>query len=668
MNSHVLFDGKIFKMWYTGEDSSFNRRIGYATSTDGINWQKYANNPVLNLGISGQWDCHYIQDPHVYFDGSIYHMWYTGLGDTLPYRPYQIGYATSYDGIKWTKYQNNPVISYPTGFYNGVASMYVIPDNGRYLGWYDLMIAGGYRINHVTSTDGINWINYTNNPVLQKGASGAWDDAHVGASEIIFKDKQYYMYYAGSDGTNQQIGLAKSKFDPFGTLNSTIIDLPKNHVFDTMILNKSESTGTFINVSILDAKTGRFISSFSELCGNVINLSALNTVNYTSVRLTANFTSNQRVTPILYNWAVTWRPLPKLNVTANGPFIGYEGYPIKLEANCTTKDYLLQFEYRWDLDNDSSYDTPWSTSPFYYHTWYDDHSGTVRVQVRDNFWRNVEDAALIVVSNLSPSVSAAPNQTINEWETANFTGFFFDPGTLDTHTIFWIFGDGNSSSGSLTTSHQYIQPGIYNVKLIVKDDDGGEGSDNLTVTVLNLEPIVNAGDDIFINEGKTFKFNGSIENPGNDTIYLYWDFDITLDGPDPDSFTDNDIDSKILKPNHAYMENGTYTAKLFIMDEECSMVIDYVNVTVYDLAPEADFSWSPQPQYEGSAVQFNDLSTSYPDSIVSWYWAFGDGTTSTTQNPTQTYPDNGVYTVQFIVSDDDNSTAKIIYNITILNV
>ena len=65
----------------------------------------------------------------------------------------------------------------------------------------------------------------------------------------------------------------------------------------------------------------------------------------------------------------------------------------------------------------------------------------------------------------------------------NFSGSFTDPGWLDTHTIEWDFGDGNTATGTLIPTHTYSNDGVYIVTLTVTDDDGGVGVDTITVSV-----------------------------------------------------------------------------------------------------------------------------------------------------------------------------------------
>lgn len=69
------------------------------------------------------------------------------------------------------------------------------------------------------------------------------------------------------------------------------------------------------------------------------------------------------------------------------------------------------------------------------------------------------------------------------------------------------------------------------------------------------------------------------------------------------------------------------------------------------MAPEAAFVAQPTGGVAPVEVQFTDLSTG-PFDIVSWAWSFGDGTTSTEQNPTHTYTRAGGYTVMLTVTDE----------------
>jgi PKD repeat protein len=78
---------------------------------------------------------------------------------------------------------------------------------------------------------------------------------------------------------------------------------------------------------------------------------------------------------------------------------------------------------------------------------------------------------------------------------------------------------------------------------------------------------------------------------------------------------------------------------------------------------KADFTATPETGTEPLEVHFNDQSGP-PDSIVSWFWDFGDGSTSTEQNPSHTYTRDGGYEVILLVSgsdgDQDTSSSQIL--------
>ena len=205
----VYFDGAMYHMWYGGYDGA-NIRIGYATSPDGINWQKYSGNPVLDLGAPGTWEDNYAFMPSVIYFNGQFHMIYQG-NDSDNNR---IGHATSPDGINWTKDPQNPVIDLgdPGSWNSNSVSMPFVMSNEDTLHLWFSGADGSYtiRIGHAFSTDtGTSWQFNPNNPVLDVGA---WDP-RVWQPCVVYNDitYEYYMLYGGgSTDFDSEIGYATS--------------------------------------------------------------------------------------------------------------------------------------------------------------------------------------------------------------------------------------------------------------------------------------------------------------------------------------------------------------------------------------------------------------------------------------------------------------------------
>ena len=75
-------------------------------------------------------------------------------------------------------------------------------------------------------------------------------------------------------------------------------------------------------------------------------------------------------------------------------------------------------------------------------------------------------------------------------------------------------------------------------------------------------------------------------------------------------------------------------------------------LTVASPHPEADFAADPLTGSPPLTVAFTDLSQS-EQAITEWFWDFGDGNTSTVENPVHTYSEAGAYTVSLMVTDED---------------
>lgn len=74
--------------------------------------------------------------------------------------------------------------------------------------------------------------------------------------------------------------------------------------------------------------------------------------------------------------------------------------------------------------------------------------------------------------------------------------------------------------------------------------------------------------------------------------------------------------------------------------------------------PIADFEFSPAQPTAGQTVQFTDKSKDPDGQVKAWSWDFGDGTTSTEQNPSHVYRTAGTFTVKLIVTDDKGARSQ----------
>ena len=94
-----------YRMWYTGQKDG-RSAIGYAISRDGKSWTRQGDKPVLAPELA--WEKVAVMCPDVLYDAKArrFKMWYSA-GEQI--EPDAIGYATSPDGIAWTKLPANPV-------------------------------------------------------------------------------------------------------------------------------------------------------------------------------------------------------------------------------------------------------------------------------------------------------------------------------------------------------------------------------------------------------------------------------------------------------------------------------------------------------------------------------------------------------------------------------
>jgi len=183
--------------------------IGYAISKDGRNWTRKNAKPVISPDVP--WEKGAVMCPHVIWDEEekIFKMWYSGgeLGE-----PDAIGYATSKDGVNWEKYKNNPVFSNNKDNeweQAKVTACQVIKRRNDYLMFYigfkniDFAQIGAAR-----SKNGIsNWERFKDNPIVKPGSG--WDASAVYKPYAVpdIKKNRWLLYYNGRREGKEQIGI-----------------------------------------------------------------------------------------------------------------------------------------------------------------------------------------------------------------------------------------------------------------------------------------------------------------------------------------------------------------------------------------------------------------------------------------------------------------------------
>ncbi|PWB69546.1 MAG: hypothetical protein C3F15_14900 [Holophagae bacterium] len=183
----------------TGGPGVQNYEIGHATSSDGVTWEMDPANPVMTLGDPGEWDDGTLWVGSVIQDESGFRMWYGGNDGQFC----RTGYATSPDGSLWTEYPGNPVMDVgPAGSFDAQWALLdtVIVQDGHYQAWYWAADPSSrWSIGYAESDDGLSWTKHPV-PVINSG----W------APEVLFDGQLFSMWYSVGGPSAADISYAVS--------------------------------------------------------------------------------------------------------------------------------------------------------------------------------------------------------------------------------------------------------------------------------------------------------------------------------------------------------------------------------------------------------------------------------------------------------------------------
>lgn len=223
----------------------------------------------------------------------------------------------------------------------------------------------------------------------------------------------------------------------------------------------------------------------------------------------------------------------------------------------------------------------------------------------------------------------------------------------NAETLTWDFGDG-SISHTTHPSHTYTKPGWYDVRLTASNTNGSDTKiryDFIHVTENLVQPFANFT--AYPRTGAAPLTVTFTNQTTGDATNFQWEFG------DGGFSTERD-------PVHTYAIAKSYDVKLTAWNpqdppdsitKQGFVVVSPYEPPTSEIVP--DFSVYPKSGKAPLTVSFQDLSSGNP---TWWHWSFGDGTSSTLQNPTKKYSVPGMYSVTLTVGNGTQTKTMVVEN------
>jgi PKD repeat protein len=296
----------------------------------------------------------------------------------------------------------------------------------------------------------------------------------------------------------------------------------------------------------------------------------------------------------------------------------------------STSSGVLTYLWRFGNGNTSTI-----SSPTYTYT----SAGTYSVVlIATNDINCADSVTQQVVVNLMPATSYTIN-TAAQCLTGNSFSFTNSSAIASgTLTHLWSFGDGGTAT-TLNTTKTYSSAGTYLVKLVSTSNNGCKDSTTQQVVVNPMPSTaysINSAAQCLT--GNSFSFTNS-SSISSGTLSHLWTFG--------DGGT-----TTTLNATKTYSSAGTYSVKLVSTSNNGCKDSTTRQVTVHPM-PIAGFTVTPAIQcLTGNSFSFTNSSTVSGGTTTS-NWTFGNGSTSTNQNPTNSYTNVGTYTVKLISTSNN---------------
>ncbi len=304
-----------------------------------------------------------------------------------------------------------------------------------------------------------------------------------------------------------------------------------------------------------------------------------------------------------------------------------------------------------------------------------------RLTVTDDEGATASDEASVFVQsgavNQAPVANAGPNVVVTLPQTqVSIFGSGSDPdGSIATYLWEKLSGPDatlqNASTPTLTV--QDLEEGVYSFRLTVTDNQDSDASDDMILTVndepINTPPVANAGPDRSITlPTNSLTINGSGSDADGTVVGFFW---TKVSGTNA---TLNNANSPNLSVSN--MEEGVYTFRLRITDDDGATGQDFMTVTVFPAAvnqpPVVNAGPDRSIKLPENSIIINGSATDPDGSVVSRQWIKVSGgpatlTNASTANLNVTGLEAGSYVFRLTATDNDGATGSDQMNLTVLS-
>ena len=287
--------------------------------------------------------------------------------------------------------------------------------------------------------------------------------------------------------------------------------------------------------------------------------------------------------------------------------------------------------WAWDFDNDGIVDTNAQNTSYLFS-----NAGQfpVNLVVATAGGACFHDTTINCIVNPVP---AADFSFLNVC--ANDTAIMIENAFLSNGSIVsydWDFGDGPPAGTSSLQNPNYVYDtaGTYIIVLTVMSDSGCNDVKGIPIEIYSIPKAGFLFTDVCLYDLAIFT-DTSIINSGIINSWI-WDF-----GDGATSTNQN--------TSHLYNADTSFIVKLVLVSNKGCIDSVENSITIHTV-PNADYYTTAVCLYD--SAEFNDNSTVINGTINSWDWQFGDGSSSTLQNPIHNYSTDGTYAVSLVISSN----------------